>query len=155
MKTKLLCCVILATAALAACSSSGSKRTADSVAAPAASPASSATANTSGLGKALYFDFRSAKIKPDGAKLLKSWADYLKANPTAKVQIDGHADSRGTPARNKLWSQRRADAVRAALLKQGVKAEQVTVASHGADKPAVSGNDDAARSQNRRVELTN
>ncbi len=73
--------------------------------------------------------------------------------PTARVRLEGHTDERGSREYNIGLGERRAQAVRRALLLQGVAEAQITTVSYGEERPAAEGNDEAAYAQNRRVEL--
>ena len=70
-----------------------------------------------------------------------------------KVEIGGHTDSAGIAAKNQALSERRAQAVKKFLVKEGVAAERLDAVGYGAAKP-VDGNDTpAGRANNRRVEF--
>ena len=101
----------------------------------------------------IYFDFDKSEIKPDSLSVVASWAAYLSANPTSKVRLEGNTDERGTREYNIGLGERRAQAVRRALMLQGVAESQITTVSFGAERPAVEGDDETAWAQNRRVEL--
>ena len=73
--------------------------------------------------------------------------------PTARVRLEGHTDERGSREYNIGLGERRAQTVRRALLLQGVKESQVTTVSYGEERPVAEGSNEAAYSQNRRVEL--
>ena len=78
-------------------------------------------------------------------------ADGLKKHPRLKVELQGHTDSRGPDAYNLTLSQKRADAVRAYLIKDGVPATQITAKGYGEGQPIADNKTDAGRAQNRRV----
>jgi peptidoglycan-associated lipoprotein len=80
-------------------------------------------------------------------------AAYLVRYPTARVRLEGHTDERGSREYNIGLGERRAQAVRRALMLQGVADAQITTVSYGEERPAVEGSDEAAHAQNRRVEL--
>jgi peptidoglycan-associated lipoprotein len=103
--------------------------------------------------KVIYFDFDSSEIKPEYAELIAVHAKNLSTHATLKLKLEGNTDERGTREYNIGLGERRAQAVRRALLLQGVTEVQVTTVSFGAERPAVEGDDDAAWSKNRRVEL--
>ncbi len=103
--------------------------------------------------KVIYFDFDKAEIKPEFADIVTAAAHNLAGHPSLKVKLEGNTDNRGTREYNIGLGERRAQAVRRALLLQGVAESQVTTVSFGAERPAVEGDDESAWSQNRRVEL--
>lgn len=104
------------------------------------------------LGDVL-FDTGKSTLKSGAMATLDRLADFLKQAPERSVIIEGHTDSVGSDDYNMELSQRRADAVKAALLQRGVAAERVVSAGKGEAFP-VAGNDTAAgRQQNRRVEI--
>jgi peptidoglycan-associated lipoprotein len=103
--------------------------------------------------KVIYFDFDKSEIKPEFNDIITAAARNLNSNPTMKVKLEGNTDNRGTREYNIGLGERRAQAVRRALLLQGVAESQVSTVSFGAERPAVEGDDEAAWSQNRRVEV--
>jgi peptidoglycan-associated lipoprotein len=104
-------------------------------------------------GRVIYFDFDKAEIKPEFADLITTFAKNLVAHPNLKLRLEGNTDERGTREYNIGLGERRAQAVRRALMLQGVAESQLTTVSFGAERPAVEGDDESAWSQNRRVEL--
>jgi peptidoglycan-associated lipoprotein len=80
-------------------------------------------------------------------------ARNLASHPNLKMKLEGNTDERGTREYNIGLGERRAQAVRRALMLQGVAESQLTTVSFGAERPAAEGDDEAAWAQNRRVEL--
>jgi peptidoglycan-associated lipoprotein len=103
--------------------------------------------------KVIYFDFDKSEIKPEFADIVATAAHNLTSTPSLKIKLEGNTDERGTREYNIGLGERRAQAVRRALLLQGVAETQVTTVSFGAERPAVEGDDEAAWSKNRRVEV--
>jgi len=103
--------------------------------------------------KVIYFDFDKSEIKPEYAPVVKASGQTLTERPGIKVKLEGNTDQRGTREYNIGLGERRAQAVRRALLLQGVAETQITTVSFGAERPAAEGDDESAWSQNRRVEL--
>lgn len=101
----------------------------------------------------VYFDFDKSEIKPEYADVVKTAAQNLAGHPALKIKLEGNTDERGTREYNIGLGERRAQAVRRALLLQGVAESQVSTVSFGAERPAAEGDDEAAWAQNRRVEL--
>lgn len=104
-------------------------------------------------GRVVYFDLDSSELKPEGQALVDAWGAYLSANAGVKVRLEGHADERGTREYNVALGERRANTVQQALTARGVGARQISVSSFGEERPVAVGHDDAAWSQNRRVEI--
>jgi peptidoglycan-associated lipoprotein len=103
--------------------------------------------------KVIYFDFDKSEIKPEYADIVTVAAHNLTTNPKLKMKLEGNTDNRGTREYNIGLGERRAQAVRRALMLQGVAESQVTTVSFGAERPAAEGDDEAAWSKNRRVEV--
>ncbi|SEQ61607.1 peptidoglycan-associated lipoprotein [Solimonas aquatica] len=101
----------------------------------------------------VYFDYDSSVIKEEYKSVVSAYARYLSANPAAKVRLEGHTDERGSREYNIGLGERRANAVRDALTAAGVTPAQIAVISYGKERPAVEGHDEAAWSQNRRVQI--
>lgn len=104
-------------------------------------------------GTIIYFDYDRAEIKPEFVAIVSAHAKYLNANANNKVRLEGHSDERGSREYNIGLGERRAQAVRRALMLQGVTEAQITTVSYGEERPAVQGSDEAAYAKNRRVEL--
>jgi peptidoglycan-associated lipoprotein len=110
----------------------------------------SGPANTT---KIIYFDYDSFSVKPEFQSVIESHAKFLKANPRARLSLEGHSDERGGREYNLALGQKRSDAVRQSLTLLGVAASQIETVSFGEEKPAVQGNNEAAFSKNRRAEF--
>ncbi len=112
-------------------------------------------ANATGLlaKHVIYFDFDKSDIKPEFVEIITVHARNLAAHPNLKMRLEGNTDERGTREYNIGLGERRAQAVRRALMLQGVAESQLTTVSFGAERPAVEGDDEAAWAQNRRVEM--
>ncbi|HEX3395144.1 MAG TPA: peptidoglycan-associated lipoprotein Pal [Steroidobacteraceae bacterium] len=103
--------------------------------------------------KIIYFDFDKSEIKPEYAEIVTFTAHALTANSHLKLKLEGNTDERGTREYNIGLGERRAQAVRRALMLQGVAESQVSTVSFGAERPAAEGDDEAAWAKNRRVEV--
>jgi peptidoglycan-associated lipoprotein len=103
--------------------------------------------------KVIYFDFDKSEIKPEFADIVAAHARNLTSHPNLKIKLEGNTDERGTREYNIGLGERRAQAVRRALMLQGVAESQLATVSFGAERPAVEGDDESAWAQNRRVEL--
>lgn len=103
--------------------------------------------------KVVYFSFDSSEIADEDLPILSAHATYLKKNTGAKVTLAGHTDERGTREYNMALGERRAKAVEAYLLTNGVSSKQLDVVSYGKEMPAVEGHTESEWAKNRRVEL--
>ncbi|HLY52452.1 MAG TPA: peptidoglycan-associated lipoprotein Pal [Steroidobacteraceae bacterium] len=103
--------------------------------------------------RVIYFDFDSAVIKGEGVDVAAAHAKYLASHATARVRLEGNTDERGSREYNIGLGDRRAQAVRRALLLQGVTEGQITTVSYGEERPADPGHDESAWAKNRRVEI--
>lgn len=101
----------------------------------------------------VYFDYDSSEIRAEYLDVVAAHAAYLVKYPAARVRLEGHTDERGSREYNIGLGERRGQAVRKALMLQGVADAQVATVSYGEERPAVEGSDEAAYAQNRRVEL--
>lgn len=104
------------------------------------------------LGDVL-FDTARAQLNPGAARKLDQLAQFLDDHPERRVQIDGFTDSVGSEAYNLDLSQRRADAVRSALLARGIDASRIGTQGYGMEFPVATNSDATGRQLNRRVEV--
>ena len=103
------------------------------------------------VGDHVLFETDSSVVNGQGQTVLNSQATWLKENSSVNVQIEGHADERGTREYNLALGERRATAVKNYLTSQGISASRVSTTSFGKERPASTGNDESAWSQNRRA----
>jgi peptidoglycan-associated lipoprotein len=101
----------------------------------------------------IYFDYDSYTIQDSYASLISAHAKFLAANPKMKMLIQGNTDERGSREYNLALGQKRAEAVKRALLLLGVQEAQVESVSLGEEKPRMVGSDEASYAENRRSEL--
>lgn len=101
----------------------------------------------------IYFDTGSDKIRPESTPTLNEITTMLKEHGDLKLVIEGHTDNVGNASANQALSARRAAAVQAHLVSQGIDASRLQSKGLGASKPAGSNDTPEGRQQNRRVEL--
>lgn len=106
------------------------------------------------LDRVFYFDFDSTVLKPEARAALTAHAERFKNN-TSRIRLEGHADERGSREYNMALGERRANAVADFLVLQGIPRSRIETVSYGEERPARVGNNEAAWSVNRRVELAN
>jgi peptidoglycan-associated lipoprotein len=103
--------------------------------------------------RSIYFDFDSFAIKDEYRSTLDAHAKYLTGNRARKAVIQGNTDERGSREYNLALGQKRAEAVRRALIALGVSESQLEAVSLGEEKARSGANDDAALAENRRADL--
>lgn len=102
----------------------------------------------------IYFDTGSDQIRPESSPTLKEISQMLAEHPDLKLAIEGHTDNVGAAAANKALSEKRAEAVRQALIiTYKVDPARLTATGLGDSKPAGSNDTPEGRQANRRVEL--
>jgi peptidoglycan-associated lipoprotein len=99
----------------------------------------------------INFEYDKATLTADARKKLADNAEWIKNNPKATVQIEGHTDERGSVEYNLSLGERRAKSVKTYLEGLGVDSKRLTVISYGEEKPVDAGHEDAAYSKNRRA----
>lgn len=104
------------------------------------------------LGDVL-FDTGRAELNSGASRKLDQLAQFLTEHPDRRVQIDGFTDSVGTDSYNQELSQRRADAVKNALLTRGIDPSRISTEGYGKAFPVASNSDSGGRQLNRRVEV--
>lgn len=105
-------------------------------------------------GKVIHFDFDRSDVKSDDYAIIKANADYMSLNMSKSVSVKGHCDERGTREYNLALGERRANAVKNALIAEGVSSSRITVVSYGEDSPVDEAHNEAAWAKNRRAEFT-
>ena len=102
----------------------------------------------------IYFDFNSATIRPESEVVLQQIADILRKNPDWKLDVGGHTDNIGGDAFNLGLSERRAAAVKDALVtRYKIASVRLATQGYGASRPIESNQTLEGRARNRRVEL--
>lgn len=102
----------------------------------------------------IKFDYNSNLIKgQQNLNILRSVADYMHRHPSTYIFVEGHTDERGAEAYNLALGSRRANAVRNALIADGVNPDNVFTISYGKERPAVMESHEEAWTQNRRAEF--
>jgi outer membrane protein OmpA-like peptidoglycan-associated protein len=105
------------------------------------------------LGGDLLFDPGNATIKAGGRRALANLARLMREHPERKIVVEGFTDDRGSAAANQRLSERRAQAVRDVLVKDGIDPERIDARGFGATYPVASNGDPGGRQLNRRVEI--
>ncbi len=103
--------------------------------------------------KKINFERRSTKITEDSNIVVKEIAKILEDNPSFKIEIAGHTDSRGSDSLNKQISQDRASSVRDVLISLGIDKNRVTAVGYGEEFPIAADDENGLSEINRRVEF--
>lgn len=106
-----------------------------------------------GVIQGIVFETGKSDIRATSAPVLEGAAAVLVEHPTLKVMIVGHTDDVGSHATNVELSRRRAEAVKAYLMKRGVEADRIETRGEGPDSPISSNKTPAGRQANRRIEF--
>ncbi|HAH11399.1 MAG TPA: peptidoglycan-associated lipoprotein Pal [Alphaproteobacteria bacterium] len=102
------------------------------------------------VGDTIYFDLDSHSLRSDAQATLQKQAQWLKANPSVRMVIEGHADERGTREYNLALGDRRAGSVREFLVSNGVDGARLEPKSYGKERPICAESDEGCWGQNRR-----
>lgn len=162
---------LLACAALAACSTATTKTASAPESAPAAAQANTApvaadklsaaelearrlaAARTELAKKSVYFDYDKFTVAARYQDVVKQQADFTAATASDLISVEGNADERGSREYNLALGQKRAEAVRQALVNMGVADSRIEAVSFGSEKPRATCHDESCWSENRRVDF--
>lgn len=103
--------------------------------------------------RSVYFDFDKFDVKEEYRPMLEAHAGYLRANPSARVILQGNTDERGSREYNLALGQKRAEAVRRVLNVMGVSDGQMEAISFGEEKLRNAGTTEEAHAENRRTDV--
>ena len=101
----------------------------------------------------ILFETGKATLKPESMEEIQKVADYMKKNPAARFEVQGHTDNQGSDKINDPLSQQRAEAVVKALESLGVDGFNLRAVGKGSHEPVADNSSDAGRAKNRRVEF--
>ncbi|MEJ2539726.1 MAG: OmpA family protein [Gemmatimonadota bacterium] len=105
------------------------------------------------LTETVYFDFDESALTPATERTLRAKVDILRANPSLRMSIQGHADERGSTEYNLALGTRRAEAVREFFTGFGLDGSRFAITSFGEERPAAMGSNEQAWALNRRAEF--
>jgi peptidoglycan-associated lipoprotein len=109
------------------------------------------TADSSGPLKDIYFEFDSHSLNSEAREVLRGNANWLKNNPAARAEIEGHSDERGTNEYNLALGARRAQTAKDFLATLGVGADRLSTISYGEEIPACKEATESCWQRNRRA----
>ncbi|MBO4417491.1 MAG: OmpA family protein [Bacteroidales bacterium] len=101
----------------------------------------------------ILFETGKATLKPESMEEIQKVADYMKKNPQARFEVQGHTDNVGSDKTNDPLSQQRAEAVVKALEDMGVDPFNLRPVGKGSHEPIADNGTEAGRAKNRRVEF--
>jgi len=101
----------------------------------------------------ITFEFDSARLTANAQRLMENVVAFLRNDPSTRIAISGHTDSRGSDAYNMKLSRDRANEVRDYLVGYGIDASRLEAAGYGESRPVASNDNDEGRELNRRVEF--
>jgi peptidoglycan-associated lipoprotein len=146
LKIAAVCCCFLA---LAACSK---KQTPDLEAGSTSQAAPGSQQDfTLNVGDRVFFAEDQSVLTPQSQETLTRQAQWLQQYPNVMVQVEGHADERGTREYNIALSARRATAARDFLISQGVNGSRISSIAYGKERPVALCDAEQCWSQNRRA----
>lgn len=105
------------------------------------------------FAKVILFDYGTSSISTESYGILSDIISVLNDYPNAKFSIEGHTDSIGSYEINQVLSEKRANAVKAYLIKDGVDSTRLSAIGYGERRPIATNMYKAGRKQNRRVEI--
>lgn len=103
--------------------------------------------------RTIYFGYDSSDISAEYIDVLRAHAQYIAANPSVTMVLEGHCDERGTREYNLALGERRARQVKQFLMADGVSNDQVHEISYGEEKLSDFNQNESAWARNRRVEI--
>ena len=104
------------------------------------------------LGDVL-FSTNQSELKSGGTRNIQKLAEFLQEYPQRQVLIEGYTDSTGSDSRNQALSEQRANAVRTALMNEGISNHRISTRGYGKNFPVASNDTATSRQLNRRVEI--
>jgi peptidoglycan-associated lipoprotein len=101
--------------------------------------------------KDIYYQFDSTDLIAEAQEILKKNAEWLKANPKSRVEVEGHCDDVGSADYNLALGAKRAQIAKDFLINQGVSPDRLVTISYGKEAPACFEQTEQCRVQNRRA----
>jgi peptidoglycan-associated lipoprotein len=101
--------------------------------------------------KDVFFDFDSYNLRPDAQAAIQQDVQFLKEHPSITFTIEGHCDERGSTEYNLALGDNRANAVKNALVQDGISADRIRTISYGKEKPFCTESNEQCWQENRRA----
>ncbi len=112
-----------------------------------------ATTGSSVVLRNVFFDVNASTLKPESKTEIEKLVQFLKTNPTVRIEIGGHTDNTGSVANNQQLSEARAKALYQVLIAAGIENSRLTFKGYGATKPVADNQQEEGRALNRRTEV--
>lgn len=109
---------------------------------------------TNAIGQPIYFEYDKDVIRDSERAALDAKVPLLQQYPQLRIRIAGNTDERGSDEYNLALGQRRAAAAQRYLNGRGIESSRIDIVSYGEERPAMTGEGEAAWSRNRRDEFT-
>jgi outer membrane protein OmpA-like peptidoglycan-associated protein len=103
--------------------------------------------------KDAYFKYNSAELLPEGYEAARLDAEYLNAHPALNVFVEGYTDERGNDVYNRDLGMKRADAMRDALIANGVLPSRIQSTTYGKEKAFCTARNESCFQRNRRAQV--
>ncbi len=104
--------------------------------------------------QSVLFKRSTPDILPESFQELDMVVDFMKANPSIKIRLEGHTDNTGVPKHNLRLSRARVESVKEYLVSKGVSARRISGKGYGGSQPIADNSNEETRKLNRRVEFT-
>jgi len=101
--------------------------------------------------KDIYYQFDSTDLIVEAQDILKKNAEWMKANPNSRVEVEGHCDDVGSAEYNLALGAKRAQVAKDFLVAEGISPERLVTISYGKEAPACFDPSEDCRVQNRRA----
>lgn len=99
----------------------------------------------------VQFEYDQSSLSAESRKKIQGNVAWMKKNPSARVTVEGHCDSRGSNEYNIALGERRAKAVKAYMVSLGIAASRLETVSYGKEKPVANGDSESDHRKNRRA----
>ena len=103
--------------------------------------------------RVVYFDLDQDSLKPEFQAIVGCHAKYLRDRPSARINLEGNTDERGSRDYNQALGERRGNAVSSAVQANGGSGSQLSVISYGEERPVCTDSNEDCWARNRRVEI--
>ncbi len=103
--------------------------------------------------RTIYFEFDRSNVRPQFIPVINAHATFVRANPSARVVLEGHADERGSREYNLGLGERRGSSVQDLMSADGAPARQIEVVSYGKERPVCRESNEDCWQRNRRTEI--